>query len=51
MMYKLSTINADIIAAAKAAGITLEEELKKYVRVNFYQIDGKAGNDKDWTLR
>jgi len=44
-MYKLNTINQDILKAAKAPGNSLELELRKYVRVDFYQINGTNGKE------
>ena len=38
-MYKLSTENEEIIKDANTSGISLEEELRKYVRVDFYQVE------------
>jgi len=49
-MYKLNTVNKDILEAAKKPGNTLDKELGKYVRVGYYQIGSQNGTkDKDWT--
>lgn len=48
-MYKVNTVNRDILEAAKAPGNSLEQELNKYLRTDFYQIDGYNGkSDLDY---
>lgn len=46
-MYRVNTINEDILNAAKAPGNSLEKELNKYIRTDFYQIINGINEKKD----